>query len=90
MRTRPLQQVQSTKPDLPVMLQPEGEGKYVWADQSTYEGGWKVAVCCCSLSLDALLSAVAGLRSALWLAVSCMYSGWQDSMSQHANFPGLL
>ncbi|DBA84719.1 hypothetical protein WJX77_004824 [Trebouxia sp. C0004] len=20
---------------------PEGEGKYVWADQSTYEGGWK-------------------------------------------------
>ena len=25
-----------------VVVQPEGEGKYVWADQSTYEGGWKV------------------------------------------------
>ena len=25
-----------------LVLQPEGEGKYVWADQSIYEGGWKV------------------------------------------------
>ncbi len=24
------------------VLQPEGEGKYVWADQSAYEGVWKV------------------------------------------------
>lgn len=24
------------------LLQPEGEGKYVWTDQSIYEGGWKV------------------------------------------------
>ena len=23
-------------------VQPEGEGKYIWADDSTYEGGWKV------------------------------------------------
>lgn len=23
-------------------MQPEGEGKYIWADESTYEGGWKV------------------------------------------------
>ena len=27
-----------------VLMQPEGEGKYVWVDQSTYEGGWKVPI----------------------------------------------
>ncbi len=24
---------------------PEGEGRYCWADASTYEGGWKVSAC---------------------------------------------
>jgi hypothetical protein len=29
---------------LPLLLfvQPEGEGRYEWADGSSYEGGWKV------------------------------------------------
>ena len=31
-----------------MLMQPEGEGKYVWTDQSTYEGGWKVHISVCS------------------------------------------
>jgi hypothetical protein len=27
-----------------LFLQPEGEGRYEWADGSSYEGGWKVRV----------------------------------------------
>jgi hypothetical protein len=29
-------------PPLVLLLQPEGEGRYEWADGSSYEGGWKV------------------------------------------------
>ena len=35
-----------------MLLQPEGEGKYVWTDQSTYEGGWKVQLTCLNLCLS--------------------------------------
>lgn len=32
---------------LVLLLQPEGEGRYEWADGSSYEGGWKVRPAAC-------------------------------------------